>query len=789
MLKNYSIVALRNLARNKLFSFINIMGLSISMTVGLLAITFMSEMHSFDNFHQKSERIYRVVSDMHRADGSISKFATASVYTGNRLATDFAGFEAVAPISKGLSGDIQKGESTIDIQGIYANGAFFDIFSFPLHSGNAKTALNEPYSIILTETTALKLFDRVDVIGEVLEGFGKMPYKVTAVLKDIPINSHLKFEAIASLKTLEERRSETVTHFRTIWSSYVYVLLPENPNMEQIQGSLDRISEEENPKLAYWELFMSLESLDSIFPGGDERSNQFAIVIAKEQVTSVVILALIVLFSACFNYTNLSLARSLKRSKEVGVRKVVGAKRGHLFLQFILEAVFVSIFATIISFGLFQMFKHEFLALDYYIQQTATLTLQPITYLYFLIFAVSVGILAGLFPSIVMTRFLPVNILKGISAKTGKGIGLRKILVGIQFALSMGCATLVILTYKQYEYALNFDLGFTTENILNVATQSNDPEVLKSQFAAIPEVLGVSSSSSILGGRGSSSFHVKHKNPLDSVNTSKVDISPNYLSNMGHQLIAGSDLEKEGSDSRAVVNEILVKKLGISSPETAIGERISFLDRSWIIVGVVKDFHHNTIHKEIGPFFFAITNKNHFQINVKLNSTDRVSTMSKLDDAWKKVDPVNPLSAMSYDEIFENSYSDVSTSLKTFSLLSGIAICISILGLLGMAVYTAETKVKELAIRKVLGATISNLLALLSRNFLVIFILSAGAAIPLAYYMYQQIIVADVVYQNKVGLLELTSGALLIIAIALITISSQTIKAARSNPVDHLRHE
>ncbi|MCE7994527.1 MAG: FtsX-like permease family protein [Roseivirga sp.] len=788
MFRNYSIVAFRNLSRNRLFSAINIIGLAISMAVGLIAITFVSEIYSYDNFHDNRDRLFRVVSNLHRTNGNVTEYATASVFAGNRLANDFAGFEAVAPLTKGFRGEMRKGESSIAIQGIYANNDFFKVLSFQLLAGNSGSALTEPNSVILTETAAQKLFDRSDVVGEIIEWKDQTPYKITGVLKDPPSNSHLKFDAIASLKTLEEKNISTVTDFGVIWASHVYVLLPENYDLQQIQTNLDKLAEEENPKLKYWQLSLGLERFDDIFPSTG-KANQFSTVMPKEKVTSIVVLALIVLFSACFNYTNLSLARSLKRSKEIGVRKVVGAGKTHLFLQFIIEAILVAVIAVIISYGLFQLIKPEFLALDFYIQRTTTLDLQPINYLYFFLFAVAIGILAGLFPSLLMTRFKPVNILKGVSVKTSKGVGLRKVLVGIQFALSMGFATLVTMTYKQYKYALNFDLGFTTENILNVEVQSNTPEVLKSQFQAVPEVAGVSSASIMPSTGNSMSNFVKYKNPLDSVTAYTMDIGPDYLTNMGHQLLAGPGFEKEGTGDRAIVNELFLKEIGINKSSEAIGEQISFYNKTWMITGVVKDFHYGTIKNELEPFIFTMGRQDHYYLNVKLKTNDITATMNRLESAWKEVDNVHPFEARFYDDWLQDTYSDMNASLKTFGLLSGVAICISILGLLGMAVYNAESRLKELAIRKVLGATLSSLMLLLSRSFMGIFILSACVAIPLAYYIYEETIVSTAVYKINIGFWELASGALLIVAVALLTISSQTMKAARSNPAESLRNE
>ena len=789
MFRNYTIIAFRSLAKNRLFSAINIIGLAISMAVGLIAIAFVSEVYQYDNFHKNRDRLYRVVSDLHRPDGPVSKYATASVYTGLRLANDFAGFEAVAPIARNLYGTIAKGESKIDVMGIHTNAGFFEVLSFELLAGDPATALSEPNSLILTETTAKKLFNKLDVVGEVVQYNEETPMKVTGLLKDPPAQSHLKFDVIGSLKTLEAAGSSTFTSYSTIWSSFVYVLLPENHDLELVQRNLDQLAKEENPKLTNWTLSMGLESMDDIFPG-DGRYNQYSVVMPREKVTSVIVLALIVLFSACFNYTNLSMARSLKRAKEIGVRKVVGASKGHLFFQFIMEAILVSLIAVVISYLLFGLLKGQFMSLDLYIERTMTLELAPVVYLYFLLFAITVGFFSGLFPSLLITRFKPVNILKGVSAiKTSQGIGVRKVLVAIQFVLSMGFATLVVMAFKQYKYAVNFDLGFQTENVLNVDIQGNDPEVLKAQFAGVPGVTGISSSSMVPSTGSSQSNYIRYKDRPDSVSAYTFDVDANYLANMGHELIAGTGFESGEAGNKVIINELLVKNLGIENAAEIIGQTIRYYDQSWVVTGVIKNFHHGTINDELSPFAFTMGRQQHYHINLKLSPTNIVETMARLEEAWQEVDDVSSFQALFFDEWIERTYQEVSASIKIFGFLASIAICISILGLLGMAVYTAESRIKELAIRKVLGATLSNLLILLSQNFMAIFVISAALAIPLAYYIYLETIVSDAVYKISIGFWELGSGALIIIFIALLTITSQTLRAARSNPAENLRNE
>ncbi|OEJ99545.1 ABC transporter permease [Roseivirga misakiensis] len=788
MFKNYSVVALRNILRNKLFSSINIVGLSISMAVGLIAITFVSEIYSYDDFHQKRDNIYRVVSDITRPARGTSNYATTPLIANERLTTDFPNVATLVPVDRGMRGNLIYNQESYAVKGISTSSAFFEIFTFPMIQGNAETALNNPYTAVITESTALKIFGKVDALGQFIEHsrYGKIT--ITGVVKDPPHNSHLQFDIIGSIETLRAQKSRLLTRWSQSTASYLYVYIPESQSKENFLANLSELSAQENEKVNNFEIELQLEALNDIFPG-DGRYNQFGTVMPQKNVNSIIILALIVLLSACFNYTNLSMARSLKRAKEVGVRKVIGASRTQLLAQFILEAIFISTFALLISVFLFRLIRPEFLALNFYIERTTTLLLSPKIYLFFFLFALLIGGVSGFLPALVMSKLKPVSVIKGVaSIKASKGLDVRKVLTTIQFTLSMGFFVLVTLVYKQYKYALNFDLGFTTENVLNVDIKGEDIEVLRNTFSKIPEVVDLSSSAMIPSTGSYQSFTAKYDNPQDSVSINMIDISPGYIENMGHQLLAGSSFDALNID-HIILNDLAVKRFGINSPQEAIGETISFGRKTWTVIGVVATFHDRSIDKPLAPFAFTSGINNHYYLNLKLQSADMIGTMQRLSETWDDVSGNSDFEARFYSDYIEMTYSDISASVKTYGLLAIIAISISVLGLLGMAVYTTESKVKELAIRKVLGADLSSLLALLSKNFMVIFIISGIIAIPTAYMMFNRVIVPDMVYTIDVGFWELAGGALLIILIAFLTISSQTLKAAKTNPAHSLRND
>jgi len=483
------------------------------------------------------------------------------------------------------------------------------------------------------------------------------------------------------------------------------------------------------------------------------------------------IMTIIVMFCACFNYANLSIARSLKRAKEIGVRKVVGAKKGQIFFQFTLEAILVSLFSLLVGLVLFHVIKPLFLSLDAEISETTALLLSNVVYLYFIGFAVIIGFVAGLIPALIMTKFQPISIIKGITTiGKGTGVSIRKVLVGIQFALSMGFAILVTLTYNQYKFALNFDLGYSTERILNIPLQGNDPDLLKVALMQVAEVEAISKSSMIpsIGNLNSSRGHLI--NGLDSLSVYLSSVDAEYINNLGHELLVGQSFVNNIRTDQMIVNEAFVKDFNITSNLEAIGKQVQFYDGTREIVGVVKDFHYGTIYNAIKPFAFVQNQKGIQYLNVRIQTQNMAETMVKLDAAWSGIDQDHTFNARFFEEDIERTYSNFSSSMKTYGFLSIVAISVSILGLFGMAVFTAESRIKELTIRKVLGATIQNLIVLLSKNFLYIFLISASLAIPISVYIYNQTLVKDIQYKMNIGFWELGTGAIAVIFIAMLTI-------------------
>ncbi len=796
IIQNYFKTSFRNLAKNKLFSTINIIGLAISMSVGLLLITFVTELKNFDTFHANYDRIYRVNNTYHAPGEEPDYYASTSILAGRKIETTLSGVEDLVIINRAFRRDLVVGEKTLAIKGLWASDGFFRVFSFDLLSGNAESALNDPYTLVLTETSALKLFGRISVVGEVVS-IEDENYTVTGVMKDPPTNSHIQFEMLGSLITQENKmqaaQNSQWLNWSFMWSNYVYLLLPEEGNVESVQEGLTQIALKENTQLGKIKIDLSLQPLSEVVIS-KPLSNQLGFNFGTLFIWILSGLAFVVILSACFNYTNLSIARALRRSKEVGIRKVVGASRSQVFLQFVTESILIALLSLLFSYLVFLLIRPGFLTIDPDFLSRIFLRPAVGAYFYFALLAMMIGLLAGFFPALFFSRIDPVKVIKDVSKlRLFKHINVRKGLITFQYILSICFIVAVSIGYKQYKYSLNFDLGFNTENILNIDLQGNAPDILKQELDQLPDVTDISASMMVLSVGDTYSSTIKYEDPLDSTHIFHNSIDENYLSLHDHELIAGENFRalstEEKEESEVIVNEKTLERFKLGTPADAIGKELTISGKRMQIIGVVKDFHHSTLYNKIRYFAFRNDPAVHRVLNLKIASADIGVTMNRLQAVWKKIDPVHPFKARFYDEDIQEAYSETTGMIKIIGFLALLAISIASFGLLGMVVFTTETRVKEISIRKVLGATERGLFFLLSRGFISLLIIASLIAIPITYYLFDQLIFAEMVYRAPVGPLELLLSAGIVIVIALLAISSQTIRVARANPAETLGAE
>lgn len=801
MLGSYIKTSGRSIVRNKLFSFINIIGLAISMAVGLLLIVLLSDMNGYDKFHKNHDRIYRVISKYTYLDQENDDyFASTSLRAGQSIQESIAGIEQIAVLHSGLSGDIRFDDKTVPLSGLWANESFFKVFTFPMVSGDPSTALKNPYSIVLTEKSAKKLFGEADALGKTIVRAGNkgdQEFVVTGVIEDVPSFSHMKFDMLASLSTrgITEKNNPFEMVWDNMWSAYVYLLLPEKKDLQNLQTNLNAISEKENKTVKNSTIKLALQPLSEIALGED-LNNSIGPVMVSSNVWMIGVLSIIVILSACFNYTNLSIARSLRRSREVGIRKVVGALRSHVLGQFIIEAVIIALLALVISFGLFVLIRPYFLSLNTHYADMLVLDISPEVIGYFILLAVGVGIIAGFFPAIFFARVNVIQVLKNISAvRVFRNVTMRKALIVAQFTISLMFIAATIIGYKHYKQILAFDLGFDTENVLNIKLSGNKAALLKKEFSEIPEVRGVSTSSMVASIGGYMATNMKYTNPQDSVSAYYIIIDENYLPLHGHKLLAGRNFNARADsavESEVIVNERVLKHFNIAGqdPLGAIGETVTVNGKKVQIIGVMKDYQYGkSIDKEIKEFMFRYGSGKAQYINAKVISSDWPATLAKIEKAWKKIDKVHPLEARFYDEQIERSYNDFSSRIKIIGSLAFLAICIASIGLLGMVVFTTETRLKEISIRKVMGATEGNLVYLLSKGFIILLAIAALIALPATQFFFARYALDDYADNAPIAWNELTAGVIAVMAIALMMIGTQTLKVARSNPAEVLKNE
>ena len=489
--KNHFKTSIRIINQNALFSGINVAGLAISMSVGILMIVLLSELHSFDDFHEKKNRIYRVTTSRKALfQGEAEYYASAPHWIADQIKTQIPSVEQVLVLDREMSADLKTKGNGIAIRGYYATASFFDVLSFKLKKGNPQNALENPGSIVLTESTAKKLFGDSDPMDKTIDVEGNQDFKVgviTGIVEDPPINSHLHFEALVSMKTLEKSLVERRRNFKNnpgrYAQSYVYLVLKEGANAADIEATMASMMAVHNSHTA--PNILSLQPMDEFVTR--DAGNQPGPTFSKQKIDMMIGLTLIVLLSACFNYTNLSLVRALRRTKEISVRKITGATRLQIFSQFMTEALLLSLIALIVGVGMFFLIKPGFLNLPNLTtggRAMFLLNIAPVQLIYFLLFAIAVGCIAGFFPALFLSKLKASALFNDASrVKLFSGVSMRQTLITCQIALSIGLIMCAVMVHKQYKYALNYDLGYDTENIVNINIHGDYVDLLENEYA------------------------------------------------------------------------------------------------------------------------------------------------------------------------------------------------------------------------------------------------------------------------------------------------------------------
>lgn len=815
MFRNYIKVGLRNLSKYKVFSFINIFGLATSMCVCLLIISMVAELKQYDQFHVKKDRTYRITS---WTKGNFTGYATSPYMLSSTLKDDYPVVENATRMMQGVGGDITFDQKTLSCRGFFADNEYFSVFDFEFEKGNPGNALAQPNSIVLSHDLAKRLFGDSDPLGKTVDFSDRgLPhiefsgldnpavpwgtFEITGVMSNSDYKSHMKWELLMSAATIdalvkEGKLDEWTYNWENYYNTYTYVVIPEKRSESNLQSALDEIGHRQYSEKENFENFeLKIQPLTKISPGR-LLSNFTSYRMPIEGIYFLSFLAFIIMLMACLNYTNLSVARALTRAQEVGIRKVTGATRKNLIYQFMSESIVTSLFSLALAIVLLVFLKPAFMGL--WINKFLNFELQeniPV-YLIFVAFAILVGIIAGLYPSIYLSKYRPIIVLKKIDQRKAGRLGMKKLMTVSQFAVSFFFIVTTLLVYKQLKHFLNFEYGFSTENIINVELQSNEYELISNEFAKIPGVSRISACEYIPATGISNGIDIKKEgSEEDFVNMTRISVDENFISNLGIELLYGRnlpDLNESKEGLFLLINETAVTKLGYENPAQVIGEfvEIRHSDQSAEIIGIFKDFRFRLpmFSQDIGPLVLRTRSEDFSYMNIKVGAGDLVGILDRMEEKWKELDPVHDFKYDIFDKQLAGTHQVLGDVVSIVGFIGFFTIVIACLGLLGMATYSVERRIKEVGIRKVFGAGEGQITYLLSKGFIKLLIISMIISIPLT-YLANNLWLQN--FPNRVSLgpeLFLT-GSLIVLVLGLMVIGTQTLKASRANPVNTIRYE
>lgn len=795
MIRNYIKIAWRNLVKNKSYALINVVGLSLGIACSILIFSLIHFELSYDNFHQNSDRIYRLTTEFHNEEIDHNQAVPSPL--GKAFRNDFSFAEKTARCIS-YNGSLisipgtKENKKFIEDRGVsFAEPAFFEILNFPIIEGNKTSPLNEPNSAILSEKIAAKYFGKENPLGKRIRFENKIDFTVKAVMKNIPGNTDIKEEIYLSYHNLKEYNKwiGSDSSWQGVYSgSLCYTRLKPGIKKADVEKSLlstvKKYYKEDDVK--EW-VFKLLPLANSHTDPSNEGKND------HKNLWALGLIGCFLIITACVNFINLATAQALNRSKEVGIRKVLGSLRSQLFWQFIAETAILTAIALALAYALSQMalpYLNELFQIEMQISVIKTWQL-PV---FLLLLFVLVVLLAGSYPGLVLSRFQPIDALKGcLSQKHIGGFSLRRILVVVQFAISQILIIVTIVVANQMSYSKTADLGFNKDAIIVLPVPVKETmkiSTFKNRLASIPGVEQISfcyqPPAANSNNNTSLSYNNRPKDELWSVNMKEAD--ENYLKLFGLKLIAGRNLYPSDTIREYIVNENFVKKLGIRNPAEVIGKMAKLSGKTFPIVGVIKDFNNYSFRDEISPVAFYSNMIGFNNCAIKINLAKTAVLLPSFEKLWNETFPEYVYSYRFMDDRIAEFYEQDQTMLKLLQFFAGIAIFIGCLGLYGLVSFMAVRKTKEIGVRKVLGASIISILWLFGKEFGKLLLLAFVFAAPLAWWAMHKYL-EDFKYRIPIGAgIFLTAfGCTLLIAI--FTVGYRSAQAALSNPVKSLRTE
>lgn len=793
MFKNYLRTTIRNISRYKGYSFINLAGLAIGMACTLLILLWVKDELSYDRFHKNGNNVYRIMSYGKKYftegfDGTPAPLAPA-------IEEEVPGIVNAVRFSDVPKLVVRYGDKAFyETRGLIADPSIFEVFTFPFVKGDPKTAFSEPLDIIITETTGKKYFGDEDPVGKILEIEGK-PATVTGVIQDIPHNSHIQFDFLSSYRFIQKLSSYGMS-----WGSFnfvTYVQLDAKGDPKEIAKNITAVADKNNCPQVKDGTEFRLQPLSAIHLDSRAHYRNYIEVGDRTYVYVFSLIALFVLFIACVNFMNLSTARSTTRAKEVGMRKTVGASRRQLVMQFFGESLLLTVlaclFALILVIGLLPAFNQltgkelnlNFIDLQMILGLIAVVCLTALT--------------AGSYPAIFLSSFRPVRVLKGAFKSDGRGQTFRRVLVVIQFSLSIALLIGTSVASNQLRFLRHAKLGFNTENIVYVPVKENIGnryDAFKSELLNDSNILSVAAQYYLFAEQGS--FRSTDYDWEGKEEGQELDIVLNlvdyeFIPMMELELLEGRNFSPEYATDPTqayILNEEAIKAMGIQNP---VGKRFSYGKREGTIIGVLKNAHFRSLHVEIEPHLFFFLNNpaqatQYGAVLIKVNGSKTEEALARIQEVWENFNPISPFEYHFLDQAYDSLYrkeKKIGTFLNTFTLF---AIVISCLGLFGLASFLTEQRTREIGIRKVLGASETGIILLLSRQFTKWVLFANLFAWPAAYFIMVKWL-RSFAYRIDLGIWVFLLSGILAVGIALATVGFQALKAARANPIDSLRYE
>ncbi len=800
MLKNYIKIAFRNLVKNKVFSLINVLGMTIGMTSFMLIGVYVWDELQYDQHYPDKANTFRIYSITTTDNGQNGMMASVPPTLGPKLKMDFPEVASTLRIMD------QKQDLllTIDAESTYISGAVyaeeevFDMLAVSLHSGNPATALTKPNQVILSESLAKKIYGDQDPLDETIE-LSQRPYTITGIYPDFPAHSHLNPPLILSFASFtqyvpEERLNSWIWH-----QFYTYVKFKQPVDVASFESKLNSMIVDNAPPMeAFGFTYTSyLQNITDIYLHSASFQNELAKRGNSNTLYALMAAALFIIVIVCLNFINLSTTQMMSRMKEVGVRKVIGASRKHVILQFIGESVILSLSAVVLA-GFIMEISVSSLNTFLGKQLQTDIFLQPLTVTGLIFFAILLGILAGTYPAVYASRF-SMSSLQGNRGSSKGSASFRNTMIVIQFALSTTLIIVSIIVYQQVQFLRQGDLGFDKEHVITIPLKAglrNNLETTKNKFLEHPNVLSATMAYGLPGDVVAGDNIIQPVgNKTLAANIFMID--HDYISTMGLHLIAGRDfnidLTTDASEA-FVINETAVSALGFSSPQDAIGKPLHWSMwhydsiKKGEIIGVVRDFNFKSMRDEIGTSILHIYPRSFYKMAMRLKGEQIQETLRFIEKTWKELEPTWPITYSFIDEDFDKMYTSEKRLSTLITLFTGIGIFIACLGLFGLVSYSTQLRIKEIGVRKVMGASVTQVVLLLTRSYFTLLLIAFVLAIPLSVYTMNDWL-SGFAYKININLSVFIISIVSIVLIAVISVGYQSIKAALTNPAKVLKNE